>query len=548
TVGCVVVGKHARLDACFAPPSRLARARVYFRVKGAAPDWYFVEMARDAPCHAGILPRPKKELAGRRIEYYVDTYDRDFATSRTKEAEALVVSSAGECRSKLPVARVLDTASVVVYPSLPAGFLGVGGAGLGAGATAALVGGGALVVGGGVALAVSGSDDGASATTTTTTVPPPTLPPATTTTTTLATPGFNAVFKVFKEGALVEADPVVGEEPLALQFDMCETTGPYRIRYGILVDGAQRVDRCRSSITFTTDGVVAGPFASAVRRSATTRSYAVQMTIRSEGPNNAPRANRRFTVRVSGAGSGGGCSADTRGPAVSLTKPGPGSVYPRPVPYPVRFEAFADDSASGGSGIAFVEYKVNYPGPDEEILGPVTSGSPWPLEWTEPEVNAYLGTACAKFLEVQAYAQDGCGNATYSPAVQVIVNNTGPCVGVQEGPSGEASPSATLVSELAVPGGAGQVVANGEAAFPRAGRSPLAVRLVPGTNRVEATIVEARAGGTWRFELGAMPGYRPETLRVVAGDVARLDAESVTFRIHGRPGERAVFVFTGRSR
>jgi len=34
----------------------------------------------------------------------------------------------------------------------------------------------------------------------------------------------------------------------------------------------------------------------------------------------------------------------------------------------------------------------------------------------------------------------------------------------------------------------------------------------------------------------------------VAGEVAQLDADSVTFRLHGRPGERVVFVFTAGGR
>ncbi len=80
------------------PRSSLARARVYFRVADAPPDWYYVEMASNSPCHAGILPRPKKELVGRRIQYYVDAFDRSFIESRTPEAEALVVASASECR------------------------------------------------------------------------------------------------------------------------------------------------------------------------------------------------------------------------------------------------------------------------------------------------------------------------------------------------------------------------------------------------------------------------------------------------------------------
>jgi hypothetical protein len=38
-VGCIVAGKYPKLNACFAPASRLARARVYFRVADGAPDW-----------------------------------------------------------------------------------------------------------------------------------------------------------------------------------------------------------------------------------------------------------------------------------------------------------------------------------------------------------------------------------------------------------------------------------------------------------------------------------------------------------------------------
>ena len=38
-VGCIVAGKYPNLKACFAPASRLARARVHFRVADGAPDW-----------------------------------------------------------------------------------------------------------------------------------------------------------------------------------------------------------------------------------------------------------------------------------------------------------------------------------------------------------------------------------------------------------------------------------------------------------------------------------------------------------------------------
>jgi hypothetical protein len=543
-VGCIVAGKYPRLSACLAPRSSVARARVYFRVADAPPDWYYVEMAAESPCHEGILPRPKKELVGRRIQYYMDAFDRSFTESRTPEREALVVANESDCHSKLPVAPLLNSATVAVFPGLPAGFAG-GAAGLGAGATAALAVGGAAVVGGGVAVA-AGGDSGNGSTPTTTEPPvvevPTTTVPTTTTTTTLVA-DFHADFKVFDAAdKLVAGDAIVGNEPLVLRFYMCESTGPYPMRFAVEVDGAIETNGCNSFITFTTASASSGVQGTSVRRSAAARTYGVRMTIQSIAPNNDPKAHRRLTVQVNpGTNPPDGCASDEEGPVVTMTKPLSGSLYPIPNPYPVHFEASASDSTTGNNGVVLVEYKVNYPGPTQAILGPVTSGNPWPYNWTAPEVSAYLGTACAGFLEVQAYAQDGCGNATYSAKTQVIVNNPGSCVPSRD--AAASSSSATLVSELAMAGGAGQVVANDQSAFPRAGRSPLAVRVSAGDNRVEATLVEARSAGTWRFELGGIPGFRPESLRVVAGEVLQLAGDSVTFRLQGRPGERIVFVF-----
>ena len=544
-IGCIVAGQYSSLVACFSPASRLARARLYFRVADGAPDWYYVEMASGAPCHAGVLPRPKKELVGRRVQYYVDAFDRSFAESRTPEAEALVVPSASACDRRLPVAPAASGAAVAVFPSMPAGFAGAAAAAAGAaggvgGAGALIAVGGAAIVGGGVALAKGGSEGG----TPTTTVPPTTLPPETTTTTTTKPPaGFTPVMDVFKGSTRVDGDTVTGTEPLDLAFDMCGSKGPYPLRFRVEVDGVVRAITCYSTMRFTTSGATLTSSGWGARQAATARTFDVQMLIRSEGPNNEPKASRRLTVEVEPSG-GGGCSGDTQGPVVTLTRPFAGSVYPSPNAYPVHFEASASDATTGNNGVAFVEYKISYPGPDQLVLGPVTGASPWPYDWTESAVMAYLGTACAKFLDVQAYAEDSCGNATYSQKTTIIVNNTGPCVTPDPGPAPDApAASAAFVSELGVPGGAGQVVANGEAVFPRAGRSPFTVRLKAGENHVEATLVDARAGGTWRFELGAVPGFRPGTLRVVAGEAVQLAADAVTFRLQGRCGERVVFAF-----
>ncbi len=544
-VGCIVAGQYPSLTACFAPASQLARARVYFRVADAAPDWYYVEMASNAPCHAGVLPRPKKDLVGRRVQYYVDALDRSFAESRTPEAEALVVSKASECQGKI-LAPLVNGATVAVFPSLPAGFAGAA-TGLGGAATALIAVGGAGVVGGGVAMAAGGSDSpsGNAAAPPT----PETVPPAPTTTTTTTVPAaFNPVLEVRKDSVLVTGDSVSAPEPFTLGFDMCRSTGPYRMRFGVWVDGVQRTAGCSSTLTFNTSSAASNTTRSGVSPNPTSRTYAVRMTIRSEGPNNSPKADRDLTVQVFPAGTPSPCSGDTQGPLVALTKPTGGTVYSHPSAYPVHFEASADDTTTGNNGVALIEYKVNYPGPDQRSLGPAAGPSPWPLDWSELDVRAYLGTACSKALYLQAYAQDGCGNASISSPVQVTVYNTGTCVPDQPLTGADtAASSAAVVSELGVPDGAGQVVVNAEAAFPRTGRHVLAVRVQAGENRVEATLVEARSGGTWRVDLGGVPGLMPETLRVVAGDVVQVAADSVTFRLQGRPGERVVFVFiTGR--
>src|SRR5207247_4663907 len=54
-VGCIVVGKYPKMNACFTPACTLARARVYFRPVEGPPNWYYVNMKSDAPCHAGFL-------------------------------------------------------------------------------------------------------------------------------------------------------------------------------------------------------------------------------------------------------------------------------------------------------------------------------------------------------------------------------------------------------------------------------------------------------------------------------------------------------------
>src|SRR4029079_15296895 len=138
-VGCIVVGKYPKMNACFTPAANLARSRVYFRPEGT-PSWYYVDMKSDQPCLTGILPRPGKQLVGKHVEYYLEAQNKAFVPSRTAEYAPIVVRSAQACKKEVPVAPFLNNATVAVFPSLPAGSVG---GGIGTAAVVGIVGAGA---------------------------------------------------------------------------------------------------------------------------------------------------------------------------------------------------------------------------------------------------------------------------------------------------------------------------------------------------------------------------------------------------------------------
>src|SRR5438552_5131361 len=178
-VGCIVVGKYPKMNACFSPAASLARSRVYFRPEGN-PSWYYVDMKSDQPCFAGTLPRPGKKLIGKKIEYYVEAQNKAFEPARTAEFDPIVVKSAQECKKNVPVAPFLNNATVAVFPAVPAGFVG---GGIGTAAVVGIVGAGAAAAGTAAVVATSNNHDTATVaavintTTTTTTLAPP--PPTT---------------------------------------------------------------------------------------------------------------------------------------------------------------------------------------------------------------------------------------------------------------------------------------------------------------------------------------------------------------------------------
>ena len=115
-VGCIVVGKYPKMNACFTPNADVARSRVYFRPEGVA-SWYYVDMKSDQPCFAGTLPKPGKKLVGKKIEYYVEAQDRGFNAARTAEYAPIVVRSAQECKKEAPAASARARSSAWPRPA-----------------------------------------------------------------------------------------------------------------------------------------------------------------------------------------------------------------------------------------------------------------------------------------------------------------------------------------------------------------------------------------------------------------------------------------------
>jgi hypothetical protein len=102
----------------------------------------------------------------------------------------------------------------------------------------------------------------------------------------------------------------------------------------------------------------------------------------------------------------------------------------------------------------------------------------------------------------------------------------------------EEKPAASWRSDLAVPGGRGQVFVDG---VPVAGSESLP--LGPGLHRLEAVLVEgAGRTGTWLFDLASLD-LVPGSVVVVAGEVEERGPHHVRFRLAGQPGERVALTF-----
>ena len=547
-VACIVAGQFPVLDACFRPGADLARARVYFRPEGA-PSWYYVEASTPTPprasdpaellCRRATLPKPKKSLLEKHVEYYLEATGKRLESSQTETYRPLVVKNEEECKKKV-VAPFVPNAVVQVFPAMPAAF--AAGGGLSGAAVAAVVGAG---VAGATGVVVAATNGGGPAPTTlapvTTTQPPITVPPTTATTTLPPAAAFNPTFKVFNGGMLEAGSTVSGTEPLKLRFFMCESTGPLPLKYNVLVNGGVVTAGCDSTITFSSGGFTTGlgvvvASRGGVRASGT--AYSVLMQIQSDGPGNNPKDSRALIVDVTP------CSST---PTVALTSPKGAQRFATPPTFTIDFRSNASDPG----GIDHVDYFLDFlPEKPGYLAGSSSSGPGYAASVTSDKLKADgVFLSCGRTVQVYAVAYNLCGiSATSSPKVDIfIADNSLGCLTFASESLRERKPA--WMSDLNVPGGRGQVVLNGsDASFPAAGgRVPLAGHPRIGENRVEATLVQATGQpGLWRFELGSERSLASGSLRVIAGEVTLVTPDSVVFRMKGRPSERVVFTFQVR--
>jgi hypothetical protein len=480
---CLVADKHPRLLACISPSAQAARARVYFRA-GGTRDWYFVDMKPSGTCLEGVLPKPRRTL--QHVDYYLSATDRSSEESRTGEHSLLVVPKEGDCREApfVPNAPVVATPASAGAAALPAGF-GVTGAGLSTGLVLGTIGGGVAVVGGIVA---GGGEAGS--TTTLDAGPSSTVAatPATSATTTPTTTVPGAPTTTTLPGTPTTTLP---GSPTTTTLPTTTTT----------------------TLPTTTTTTLPGATTTTIPGTTTTTLPATTTTT------TLPPVTTTTTPPT-------GCAADVKPPTVSMTAPAPGQL-------PGLSVEVRADASDAGSGVAEVRFYYQLlPGLPRVPIGS-DSSAPYSRTWVFP--------SCALVLEntirLTATAVDNCGNEKTSQPVQVQISN---CLLALEAPA--QSSTGTSASELAVPGGRGQVIWNGvESMYPGAGVSALPTSGQRGLNRVEAVLVQGDGRpGTWRFDLA---GVQPGSLRIVAGDVALVGESAVVFRLRGRPGERAVFTF-----
>jgi hypothetical protein len=494
-------------------------------------------MKSDQPCFAGTLPKPGKKLVGKKVEYYLEAQNKAFAPSRTAEFAPIVVRSAQECKKNIPVAPFVNNATVAVFPSVPAGFVGAGG--IGTAAVVGIVGAGAAAAGTAVVVATNNDDNnttttiGSSVNTTTTLATVTTTSTTTTTTVPKTNHAPNAVLKV-------TPDPPQGPGPLTVTFDMCgssDVDGDPIQFFFTFGDGATASGSCVESHTY----------AAAFREARAGQVKGLDSTYLFEGsavdPSGASQTRTRTVVATTPAPVCGTPTVSVTAPSCTVKSFSSGTT-------PVTVNVTANDS----SGIASVTVKGVFVGTtnNSTTCNPVTpvqedsktaTGSAPNFSATLTLQNPTGGFGMTKCYDLGATVTNSCGGQASSKVSMYLAGFA--CTGYPYPVFNDRRQGLPWESDLQVEGGRLQLVVNGSAvSYPETGRAYGMGAFVEGTNRVEATLVEGRGkAGVWRFNFLAPQAVAAGSIRVLAGEAVTMSESSITFRLKGTRGERIAFTF-----
>jgi hypothetical protein len=489
-------------------------------------SWYYVDMKSEQPCFTGTLPKPGKKLIGKKIEYYVEAQNKTFQPARTEQFDPIVVKSAQECKKNVPVAPFLNNATVAVFPSVPAGFVG---GGIGTAAVVGIVGAGAAVAGT-TAVVVSNNND------TTTTTLAVVINPTTTTTTTLApstttttlAPGTNkAPFAVLK----VSPDPPVGLTPLTVTFDLCSSTdadGDALSFFHDFGDGS-KASGCIATHTYTAVSFQ-GPGASTAEVGIRSTSYSYNGSVVDTSGASQSR-ERLVTVNVPTPTTTTTSTTSTTTTTTSTTTTTTTTTLP---PSFTLNLTKTGDTANGGVVDDTGQIKCGFG---------CTSGSGTYASGTTVTLTANSAFGFVVWTW-SGSPPVGCAPAQTSCAITLTANQD-VTVDFQNLGFRDGTTAANLQwrSTVQMEKAELQVIANGTTrVVVREGEMAGLLALADGENRIEATVVRAAGkAGQWRFDLAG--AVRPGSLRVVAGDVVLVTDSEIVFRLQGKTGERVVFAF-----
>jgi hypothetical protein len=178
-------------------------------------------------------------------------------------------------------------------------------------------------------------------------------------------------------------------------------------------------------------------------------------------------------------------------------------------------------------------------------------GCPWTAEATSDWIILTGGTAGSASgtisFQIEASAEESERDGRID-LLDTAANVDAHCAITQAGTGTRASTAAegtSWTSTLDAAGGSGQVVVDGILGAFQQRVGQRLQRLRSGPHRMEGVLVNGDGrSGTWRFELGGL--FEPGSLQVIAGDAAIVTANTVVFRLAGRPGERVAFTFRSR--